>query len=293
MSGSILSIFLSSLFVPLAFLFASNSPELQTKTIRPLLSSHTRQELIKKAEFPGGRKAIGQYLDNNLTIPEVAFKMKGRKKILMGGTMEVEIKADGTAQFLRFSKSWILPDHPAVVEAVTKEFTRVIASMPKWTPALKDGQPFPSKDTLQYIAGGYEGTTYEEYKHQQEQKKANKPANTFSFSDLKTKDGSQVYSFVQQQPKFPGGDKALKAYLMDNLPYLQRAKIDHKGRPIVFGLIINKQGIAEDIILIHPMEDPAFNHLQAQEVLNRMPVWEPGKQNKTAIAVAYTIPFRF
>jgi hypothetical protein len=32
-----------------------------------------RQDTFKKAEFPGGRKALRDYLDDNFNVPKVAF----------------------------------------------------------------------------------------------------------------------------------------------------------------------------------------------------------------------------
>lgn len=109
---------------------------------------------------------------------------------------------------------------------------------------------------------------------------------TFSSVDLKTKDGKKVFAFVEQPPKFPGGDAALKEYLKANIPTLTG-----KGESVILNLIINEKGATEDITVIKPQGIKLGSEMNA--VLEKMPLWAPGKQSGKPIPVSYTISIRY
>lgn len=87
-------------------------------------------------EFPGGMGAFMSYLKDNIKYPESA-----RKEHIQGRVI---------VQFL-VTKSGEIAD-PVVVrsveEALDTEALRVIKSMPKWTPGLKDGKKIDLKYTV-------------------------------------------------------------------------------------------------------------------------------------------------
>lgn len=109
---------------------------------------------------------------------------------------------------------------------------------------------------------------------------------TFSSVDLKTKDGKKVFAFVEQPPKFPGGNAALQEYLKANIPTL-----NGKGELVILNLIINEKGVTEDIKVIKPQNIELGPEMNA--VLEKMPLWVPGKQSGKPIPVSYTVPIRY
>lgn len=107
---------LTILFFPLSLAFllpiSAGKPVFKPgiKQSHPLYS--VRQVKAIKAEFPGPGNALGAYLHNNVLIPEIAFKMKGKNEVVMGGSIEVEIKADGSARFIQLKNLNVLPNTP-------------------------------------------------------------------------------------------------------------------------------------------------------------------------------------
>jgi hypothetical protein len=171
--------------------------------------------------------------------------------------------------------------------------------MPKWTPAIKDTRPTASTDSIAYIVSYGPSVSFQEYTELKQQAKVSKP-NVFSSADLKTKGGKQVYAFVEKQPAYPGGDKALKAYLAQKLKNLQESRQLKAGELIILNIVVNEKGIAEDIIATKPQkgtpsseETLALTTKEVTNIINEMPQWAPGRQNGKPVAVCHTLPIRF
>lgn len=84
---------------------------------------------VSKPQFPGGDKALVQFLEDNLKYPEEAQKNKYEGKSLIAFT----VNEDGSLSNIRVLKSsWVCLDTEAL---------RIIKLMPKWTPAYDNGVP--------------------------------------------------------------------------------------------------------------------------------------------------------
>lgn len=94
-----------------------------------LFSIAKKSDLTAKPQFPGGDKALVEFLDNNLVYPEEAQKQKWEGKTLVAFT----VNEDGAIQNPRILKSsWMLLDNEAL---------RIVKMMPKWIPASVNGTP--------------------------------------------------------------------------------------------------------------------------------------------------------
>lgn len=98
----------------------------------------------------------------------------------------------------------------------------------------------------------------------------------------------EVTSFGQAElsPQFPGGTKALNAYLLKNL----HVPNNLKGRIITY-FVIEKDGSLTDIRIIKGLNKEADT--EAIRVLNNMPKWTPAIQAGKPSRVAYTVPLNF
>lgn len=85
----------------------------------------------QSAQFPGGSKAMQRYIRDSIRFPEAA------KNRYINGTCNVQfnISADGTLENLRVTRN--VTNCPECDE----EALRVIASMPPWKPAERNGRP--------------------------------------------------------------------------------------------------------------------------------------------------------
>lgn len=86
-------------------------------------------EGVTKPQFPGGDKALVQFLEDNLKYPEEAQKNKWEGKTLVAFT----VNEDGSLSNIRVMKSsWVSLDTEAL---------RIVKMMPKWVPASDNGIP--------------------------------------------------------------------------------------------------------------------------------------------------------
>lgn len=88
------------------------------------------------AQFPGGLKALYQYLKDNLKYPDRA------KKLVITGTVYVEfmVEKDGSVSNIKIIRP--------VGGGCNEEAIRVIENMPQWIPAKQRKQPVRTKWTL-------------------------------------------------------------------------------------------------------------------------------------------------
>ena len=98
------------------------APAAQTKQAQP----------EKMAEFPGGEKAMYEFIAKNLIYPESAMENGIEGKVIV----EFVITADGSVT------------NPKIVRKIDPDLEdaaiKVIMKMPKWKPALLGGKPVAS-----------------------------------------------------------------------------------------------------------------------------------------------------
>jgi hypothetical protein len=248
------------------------------------------QDTQRSAEFPGGHPALMKYLNEHFQIPAVAFRLKREnQEVRLIMEIEYQVLTDGSASFLRPVLFDIRPKHPAVADAVRQEWIRFFKAMPTWKPALKNDVPVASIQQITLISGYAGWVSWAEYEAIRHRSGSAREPASFTAADLKTKAGKKVYSFVQKNPVFPGGNAALKQYLLAHMPYLRIAASQvNKGVPVVLIIVVNEEGVGEDIQLIQPR----IGNLEAEtrQALKQMPVWKPGRQGKNTIPVAVTFP---
>ena len=93
-------------------------------------------EAIQPAEFPGGTEKLMKYLASNVRYPESAQKENQSGRSVVGYT----VQKDGKISNIKVLKSsW--PE-------LDKEAIRVVANMPDWTPAKRNGVPTESELAL-------------------------------------------------------------------------------------------------------------------------------------------------
>lgn len=131
-------------------------------TAQPSASSGEKPyEVVEQMpEFPGGMKAMMEYLSSNVKYPVEAQKMGEQGRVIVGFIVE----KDGTVSNAKVVKSnrFVLAQVPTEGGVVTKletsegpviheleaEALRVVQSMPKWTPGKQKGKPVRVKYNL-------------------------------------------------------------------------------------------------------------------------------------------------
>jgi|GEM_PF-1437412 len=102
----------------------------------------------------------------------------------------------------------------------------------------------------------------------------------------------KIYTVVQTQPEFPGGQGAMYKFIGDNLVYPASAKAEKVQGKVIIQFVVEKDG---KINLIKVVRD-GVGHGAANEsvnVMQKMPDWKPGYQEGKAVRVQYTLPITF
>jgi TonB family protein len=109
------------------------------------------------------------------------------------------------------------------------------------------------------------------------------------------KNGKIVYYKAEVNPSFTGGQKALDAYLNDNLVYPQEAEeLGLEGTVFVDFIVLADGSVNEVEVLNDPSDDidQRFKD-EAVRVVSSMPDWAPGQQRGKAVDVKFSLPITF
>jgi len=106
-----------------------------------------------------------------------------------------------------------------------------------------------------------------------------------------TSSGKKIYTFVEQQPEFPGGQKAMMTYLSKNIHYPRDARDNGIEGKVFAKFIVTETGNVEKITIIRGVCPSIDSTVLA--VLKGMPKWEPGMQSGEPVSVYYTLPVHF
>lgn len=101
----------------------------------------------------------------------------------------------------------------------------------------------------------------------------------------------QIFTAVEQQAEFPGGQAALMKWLSNNIRYPEAAQQnDIQGRVIV-RFVVEKDGSVGAAEVIKGVDKDLDR--EALRVVKKMPKWQPGKNNGVAVRSYFTLPVQF
>ncbi|MBD5211606.1 MAG: energy transducer TonB [Bacteroidales bacterium] len=101
----------------------------------------------------------------------------------------------------------------------------------------------------------------------------------------------QIFTAVEQQAQYPGGQGALMKFLSSNIRYPESAQQnDIQGRVIV-KFVVEKDGSIGQAQVVKGV-DRALDQ-EALRVVKKMPRWQPGKNNGVAVRSWFTLPVTF
>lgn len=102
-----------------------------------------------------------------------------------------------------------------------------------------------------------------------------------------------IFTIVEQQPSFPGGDQALMQFLSDNLTYPTAAREAGIQGVVFVSFVVEKNGQLSNIRILRGIEGGGSLEQEAIRVISAMPAWNPGMQRGEAVRVQFNLPIRF
>lgn len=107
----------------------------------------------------------------------------------------------------------------------------------------------------------------------------------------KEADNQEVFTTVEENPSFPGGVKALFAFVGKNLKYPIAAQEANVSGKVFVKFVVRKDGTVSDIKVLQGIGFGCDE--ETVRVIAQMPKWSPGKQNGKPVSVYFTMPVNF
>jgi len=101
----------------------------------------------------------------------------------------------------------------------------------------------------------------------------------------------QIFTVVEEMPKFPGGDGELLQFINKGIKYPVIAQENGIQGRVIVTFVVNRDGSVVDAEVVRGV-DPSLDK-EALRVISTMPKWSPGKQRGKPVRVKYTVPITF
>lgn len=100
------------------------------------------------------------------------------------------------------------------------------------------------------------------------------------------------YDYVEEKPRFPGGDCSLMSFINEHRRYPAAAYRDGIQGRVVCSFVVNTDGSVSHIAVVKGVE-PSLNK-EAIRIMSSMPQWTPGKIDgePVPVRVIWPVPFR-
>ena len=100
-----------------------------------------------------------------------------------------------------------------------------------------------------------------------------------------------IYLFVEEDPSFPGGEKAMYDFLYKNLQYPKFASTHKITGTVVIRFVVEMDGSLSHISIAREIGGGCGD--EAVRVVKMMPKWNPGKQSGKNVRCEFTLPVQF
>ncbi|MDD2437687.1 MAG: TonB family protein [Massilibacteroides sp.] len=101
----------------------------------------------------------------------------------------------------------------------------------------------------------------------------------------------QIFTVVEEMPKFPGGDAELLQFIAKSIKYPVIAQENGIQGRVICSFVVNRDGSVVDAQIVRGVDSSLDK--EALRVIGTMPKWSPGKQRGKPVRVKYTVPITF
>lgn len=124
-------------------------------------------------------------------------------------------------------------------------------------------------------------------KHEEDKTVVEEPA----IQQHEASEDKKVYVMVEEMPEFPGGDKAFREFVNNNLRYPQEAIEAGIEGSVFITFTVETDGSISDIKSLRGIGGGCDE--EAIRIIEAMPKWIPGKNKGRPVKVQCTIPIEF
>jgi len=192
--------------------------------------------------------------------------------------------ADGTVQY-----------DSLITEETTDEVFLVVEDMPDVKSPLATAEKSTQENMLFGVtiaARPIESQTIAYETLKTEQKKVLENRSVIQYDSVKVeKNTDEVFTVVEDMPKFPGGEDSLRRFISRNVKYPVAAAEKGIQGKVFISFIVGKDGKVELPKVVRSV-DPILD-AEALRVVSLLPTWIPGKQGGKVVRVNYAVPINF
>lgn len=102
---------------------------------------------------------------------------------------------------------------------------------------------------------------------------------------------AEVFTIVEEDPEYPGGDEARMKYLKENLKYPVLARESGIDGTVYIKFIVETNGSISKAVILRDIGGGCGD--EALRVVKGMPKWKPGKQRGKAVRTEFKLPVKF
>ncbi|TFF38448.1 M56 family metallopeptidase [Mucilaginibacter psychrotolerans] len=216
----------------------------------------------QQPRFPGDDKAFAAYLGKTIKYPQTARKNNVQGRVILTFVIE----KDGAITDIKVLRG--------IGSGCDEEAVRALKQSPKWIAGKQKGKAVRVQFAVP-IAFSLSPET---------------ALNTSSAIKMLGVDNA-VFTQVEQQPGYPGGNEACVKYLTTNIKYPAEARKNNIQGRVITSFVVRDDGSLDDVKVIKGIGFGADE--EAIRVIKNMPKWFPGMQNGIPVNVRYTLPIAF
>jgi len=102
---------------------------------------------------------------------------------------------------------------------------------------------------------------------------------------------TEIFTVVEENPGFPGGDEARIQFLQSNMKYPSMARESGIQGKVYVTFVVEKNGNVTDVKILRGIGGGCDE--EAIRVVKAMPKWTPGKQRGKSVRVQFNLPIQF
>ncbi len=102
---------------------------------------------------------------------------------------------------------------------------------------------------------------------------------------------AEIFTIVEEQPEFPGGEESLMKFLQSNVKYPQLAKESNIQGTVYVQFVVEPNGSVSTVKVLRGIGGGCDE--EAVRVVKNMPSWKPGKQRGKPVRVYFNLPIKF
>ena len=233
------------------------------------------QVVEQMPQFPGGEKALMEYIGKNIVYPVEAKEKEIQGRVFINFVIE----KDGSVSNVKVLRG--------IGGGCDEEAVRAVSSLPKWKPGIQKGKPVRVSYQIPILFKLDNAQKAQDPDPKKEKQMVGEVEKMVPYGP----DKNGVYQIVEEMPQYPGGETAMMEYVAKNVVYPKEAQEKGISGRVFVGFVVEKDGSIGEVKLLRGIGGGCDE--EAVRVVKGMLKWKPGKQDGKPVRVSYQMPINF